>query len=122
VLALRHWIGRGPNQDQKLFEKLLKEKGFTPVDAETCMQLLHSFSEAEVARPELYETLIDYLDHKKPEIRALAYWHLVRLAPEGKPIHYHPLAAQRSRDRAIARWRTLIPPDTMPPKPQHEKP
>jgi hypothetical protein len=122
VLALRHWIGRGPGQDQKLFEKLLKMKGYTPVDAETCMELLHSFGEAEVARPELYETLIDYLGHEKLAIRDLAYWHLVRLAPAGAPINYDPQAAEGSRDLAIARWRKLIPPGRMPPNQQPAKP
>jgi hypothetical protein len=121
VITLRHWIGRGPGQDQKLYEKLVKEKGFTVVDAEACLQLLHSFSDAEVARPELYEMLIDYLDHQKLAIRALAHWHLVRLAPAGKPIKYDPLAAKVARDKAVAAWRKLVPPGKMPPEPQIEK-
>jgi hypothetical protein len=122
VLALRHWIGRGPGQDQRLYEQLMKEKGFTPVDAEATMQLLHSFSEAEVARPELYETLIDYLAHERLAVRALAYWHLVRLAPAGRRINYDPLAAQEARDKAVAEWHKLIPRGQMPPGPQPEKP
>jgi hypothetical protein len=122
ILALRHWIGRGPGQDQKLFERLLKTKGYTPVDAETCMELLHSFGEAEVSRPELYETLIDYLGHEKLAIRDLAYWHLVRLTPAGAPINYDPQVAEESRNLAIARWRKLIPPGKMPPNPQPAKP
>jgi hypothetical protein len=118
VLALRHWIGRGPGQDQKLYEKLLKVKGYKPVDAETVMQLLHSFSEVEVARPELYEMLIDYQDHENPAVRALAHWHLVRLAPAGKPIDYDPFASKAARDKAGAAWRKLIPSGSMPPPPE----
>ena len=115
VLALRHWIGRGPGQDQKLYEKLVKTKGYTAVDAEAVMQLLHGFGEAEVASPELYEMLIDYQGHENLAIRALANWHLVRLAPAGKPIGYDPLAPKAARDKAVAAWRKLIPPGSMPP-------
>jgi hypothetical protein len=122
ILAMRHWIGRGPGQDQKLYEGLVKVKGHTPVDAEAIVQLLHSFGEAEVVRPELYETLIDYLGHEKLPIRTLAHWHLVRLAPAGRKIGYDPLASKEARAKAITEWQKLIPPGKLPPDPKPEEP
>jgi hypothetical protein len=116
ILALRHWIGRGPGQDQKLYNGLLKDRNFTEVDAQTVMQLLHDFGEEQLARPELYESLIDFLEHDKLAVRGLAYWHLYRLAPEGRTFGYDPLASTESRQKAVAQWRKLIPAGKLPPK------
>ncbi len=116
VLALRHWIGRGPGQDLKLYNGLVKDRNFTEVDARTMLQLLHDFGDADLARPELYEMLIDFLDHQKMGVRGLAYWHLSRLAPEGRSLNYDPLAAADSRQEAVAGWRKLIPAGQLPAK------
>lgn len=121
VLVLRHWIGRGPGQDQKLYAALIKEAEYKPVDAEAVLQLLHSFGEAELARPETYEMLIDYLAHDRLAVRGLANWHLVRLVPAGKKIGYDPLTAKEARDKAIAQWRKLVPEGKLPPKTAPEK-
>ena len=80
------------------------------------MQLLHSFGEDECARPELYQTLIDYLEHPRLAIRGLSYWHLSRLVPEGAEFSYNPLDPKTKRAAAVAKWRKLIPPGKMPPK------
>lgn len=122
VIALRHWIGRGPGQDQKLYQALVKDRNFTPVDAESVLQLLHSFGEAERAHPELYDCLIDYLEHPKLAVRGLAYWHLFRLVPEGQKLNYDPLAGKEARAQAVAAWRKLIPPGKLPPRLRKDKP
>jgi hypothetical protein len=116
VLALRHWIGRGPGQDLKLYNSLIKDRNYTEVDAHTVLQLLHDFGEEQLARPELYDTLIDYLEHEKLGVRGLAYWHLSRLVPEGRSIGYDPLASKESRQKAAAQWHKLIPSGQLPPK------
>jgi hypothetical protein len=116
VLVLRHWIGRGPGQDQLLFKALVEGRKYTPVDAETVLQLLHSYGENELARPEIYETLIDYLDHDKLAIRGLAFWHLSRLVPGGKDFGYNPMDPKEAREAAIKKWKKLIPPGQMPPR------
>ncbi len=116
VLALRHWIGRGPGQDQLLYRGLMARAGYSPVEAETVLQLLHSYGETDLARPETYETLIDYLGHDRLAVRGLAYWHLIRLVPAGKQIGYDPYAPKEQREAAIREWRKLIPPGKMPPK------
>jgi hypothetical protein len=120
VGALRHWIGRAPGQDQLLYNGLIKKAQYDPVDAETVVQLLHSFGENDLAQPELYQTLIDYLDHDKFGIRALAYWHLVRLVPQGKDFGYNPSDDKEKRAAAIAKWKKLIPEGKLPPKPKTE--
>jgi hypothetical protein len=71
-----------------------------------------------LARPETYQTLIDYLDHEKLGIRGLAYWHLSRLVPEGKKFGYHPADSEKKRLAAAAKWKNLIPEGKMPPKPR----
>jgi hypothetical protein len=115
VVALRHWIGRGPGQDQILHARLLDNK-FTPVQAETVMQLLHSFSDDELTQPELYHSLIDYLDNETRAIRGLAYWHLIRLVPQGQNFGYNPLEDKAERAKAIEKWRKFIPKGKLPPK------
>jgi hypothetical protein len=118
VLTLRHWIGRCPGQDQILYQRLLEKGKFTPVQAETIMDLLHSFGDDDLARPETYQTLIDYLDHDQLAIRGLAYWHLHRLVPAGKEFGYNPNSSKEERDQAIAKWRKLVPVGTVPAKPK----
>jgi hypothetical protein len=116
VLALRHWIGRGPGQDQKLYQGLVKNREYTEVDAGTVLQMLHDFGEEELARPETWETLIDYLDHPKVGVRGLAHWHLARHVPAGKKIGYLPMEPEADRKKDAAEWRKLIPPGTVPPR------
>jgi hypothetical protein len=114
VQALRHWVGRGPGQDQRLFKGLI-DAGFKPVHAATVVELLHSFGDADLEKPNTYQTLIDYLDHKHFAIRGLAYWHLERLAPAGREFGYRPSDPPEKRTDAIEKWRKLIPPGELPP-------
>jgi hypothetical protein len=114
VTALRHWIGRGPGQDQKLYQRLIDQGHFSKVDAETVLQLLHSYGDEDLSRPETYEVLIDYLKSDRLAIRGLAYWHLVRVVPSGASIGYNPLDPKEKRDLAAAKWRELIPAGKLP--------
>jgi len=114
VLALRHWIGRCPGQDQILYKRLIESGKYKPVQAETLVQLLHSFGDEELASPETYQTLIAYLDHDLPGIRGLAYWHLYRLVPAGQSIGYNPMASKEERAAAIQKWKQLVPSGKVP--------
>jgi hypothetical protein len=116
VLAMRHWIGRAPGQDQKLYQALIDKEHVEPVQAGIILQLLHSFSDEQKARPELYEMLIDLLDNNRLGIRGLAYWHLYRLVPAGRKIGYDPHAPEEARHKAIEQWHKLVPTGEMPPK------
>lgn len=116
VRVLRHWIGRAPGQDQILYQGLIDRAGFRPVDAASVVQLLHTPGDADISRPELYQGLIEFLDHNQMAIRGLAHWHLIRLAPAGEKIGYVPTAEKAARAEAIAQWKKLIPPGQLPPK------
>jgi hypothetical protein len=114
VIALRHWLGRGSGQDMKLYNGLVNEGKFKPIDAEAVIQLLHGFSDADLRQPETYETLIDYLRHDRLALRGLAYWHLTRLVPAGKDLGYNPLEEKDKRQAAIAKWQKLVPRGQLP--------
>jgi hypothetical protein len=116
IIALRHWIGRAPGQDQALYAGLLEKELFNPVTAETVIQLLHSFSDDDLTRPEVYDALVAYLRHENLAIRNLAYWHLSRLVPQGRKFGYDPAAAKEDREKAILEWKKLIPGGKLPPK------
>ncbi len=120
ILTLRHWIGRGPGQDQILYKGLIEVGKYKPVQAETLMELLHSFGDEELAQPETYQTLIDYLDHDLVGIRGLAYWHLYRLVPAGRAINYNPGASKEERRAAIEKWRALVPKGQVPARTKSE--
>jgi hypothetical protein len=114
ILALRHWIGRQPGQDQILYKGLIDSGKFKPIHAQTVLDLLHSYGEAELEKPETYQTLIDYLDHEKLIIRALASWHLNRLVREGSKFGYNPADPAEKREAAVTKWKALIPPGHVP--------
>ncbi len=116
IVALRHWIGRGPGQDPRLYRLLLEDKKYTANQAAIVMQLLHSFGDAERQQRETYESLIAYLQHDQLAIRELARWHLARLAPAGKAISYDAAAAAPQRERAVKQWQKLLQEGKLPPK------
>jgi uncharacterized protein (TIGR03000 family) len=118
ILVLRHWIGRGPGQDQKLYRALVEKRGFTKLQAESMMQMLHGFNEEELAQPETYEVLIDYLTDSRLAIRALAHWQLVRLVPAGRDIAYDPTEGKEALKKAQEEWQKLVPAGHLPPKPK----
>jgi hypothetical protein len=120
VQALRAWIGRGPGQDLKLNDYLQKDKKFSKAHGEILLQLLHSYGDDDLARPETYEALIAYLHHERPAIRALAAWQLYRLAPAGKDIPYDPLGSPEELDKAYKAWKKLVPTGELPPRPKKE--
>jgi hypothetical protein len=118
IRVLRHWLGRAPGQDQKLYRFLTGSRGYTEAQAKIVMQLLFGFGAAELRRPETYQVLIDYLGHEKPGIRNLAAWHLVRLVPRGKDIPFKPDGSAADAAKAQAAWKKLIPEGELPPPPK----
>ena len=91
--ALRHWIARSRDHDLELYRVLCEQKGYSREKAAIIMGLLHGFSDAALAEPQTYATLIDYLNHENLAIRELAFWHLAHMVPEGaKKIVYDPAA------------------------------
>jgi hypothetical protein len=120
ITVLRHWLGRGAGQDQKLYQFLNTARGYTPAQARIAMQLLFGFSAAQLRAPETYQVLIDYLGHEKSGIRNLAAWHLVRLVPKGRTIAYKPNGTAAEAGRTQAEWKKLVPAGELPPPQQKE--
>lgn len=118
IMVMRHWIGRGPGQDAKLFAALQKDKKFTPAQADIVLRLLHSFGQKDLARPETYEVLIEFLRHDKLAIRELAEYHIYRLVPEGKKIVYNPAGTKAELETAYKEWKKLVPDGELPKKPK----
>ncbi len=108
VVVVRNWIGRGPGQDQIIYQRMLAKRKMSPAHAQTIMQLLHSFGDTDLAQPELYKMLVKFLDHEVMGIRGLAHWHLVRLVPVGKKFDFNPLDPKEKRDKARDQWKKLI--------------
>ncbi len=73
---------------RKTYQGIIDAKVFTPGEAETTLELLHDYSEDDLARPVTYEMLIHLLGSDKRFIRGLAYWHLSRLVPDGVKFGY----------------------------------
>lgn len=114
VVALRHWIGREAGQDKKLWDYLVNVRKYTEAQADLTLELLHSYGKEELLKPELYEHLILLLNAKRDMTRVLAYWHLIRLVPDGAKIGYNPLGTPESRKAAAQEWSKLIPAGKVP--------
>src|SRR5262249_44059113 len=118
IMVVRHWLGRGPGQDLKFYNFLVNERKYTPAHAEIALRLLHSFGDADLAKPETYEALIAYLMHERLGIREMAKWQLYRLVPAGKDIAYDAAAPEKDRRAAQEKWKKLIPDGKLPEKPK----
>src|SRR6185437_11135006 len=79
---------------------LVNKRKMPVAQAQSIMQLLHSFDDTVLAQPELYKMLVKFLDHDRMGIRGLAHWHLSRLVPAGKKIGFNPLDPKEKRDKA----------------------
>jgi serine/threonine protein kinase len=119
IADLRHWIGLHLQNDLLLHD-VLRKKRHNKGEARTVVDLLHTFSAWDLAQPETYATLIEYLRQSNKVIRVLAYWHLVRLVPEGRAIPYDPVGnPERVEDpaaieRAYRAWKELVPEGNLP--------
>jgi hypothetical protein len=121
ITIVRHWLGRCPGHDQKLYAMLTSPaQGYSPAHARTMIQLLLGFSPDDLRQPETFEVLIEYLKHEQRAVRNLAAWHLVRLAPQGKSIGFKPNGTPEEFDAAYQAWKKLIPSGTLPPAAKKE--
>lgn len=110
ITILRHWLGRCPGNDQKLYTLLTSpSQGYKPGQAKTILHLLFGFTADDLRRPETYEVLIEYLRHDQRAIRNLAEWHLVRLVPQGSKIGFKPNGTREEYEAAYREWKKLIP-------------
>ncbi|MBY0527149.1 MAG: hypothetical protein K2R98_27385 [Gemmataceae bacterium] len=115
VPVVRHWIGREPGQDQKLYQGLVDKHKLSATQAETVLELLHGYSDDALRQPETYEGLLDLMESDQLAIRGLAHWTLYRLVPPGRKFGFDPLATPEKRAQAVREWRKLIPTGKLPP-------
>src|SRR5262249_38529324 len=115
IEAMRNWIGRGPGQDQLLYNFLIKQRQYSPTHAEIVLNLLHTPFDPRAA--ETYEALIAYWGHDKLRGRELAKWHVGGLAPAGRSIPFDAAAPPEEREKAYKEWKKLIPDGKLPPPP-----
>jgi hypothetical protein len=120
IHALRHWLGRNDEQQDKLYDSIrnkgaLLDKKYSRDEAETVMTLLHGFTDQQRGEPETYESLIANLRHNKIGIRELAYWHLIRMVPQGRAIPYDPAGTTDQRQFTFEQWKKLVPEGKLPP-------
>lgn len=116
VTVLRHWLGRAPGNDQRFYDFLTTVRGYSDAETRIILQLLFGFTPQDLAAPETYEVLIDYLLHEKPAVRNLAAWHLVRLVPQGKSIAFNPAGTLDDARGCHAQWKKLVPDGKVPPQ------
>ena len=114
ITVVRHWLGRCPEQERKLFTMLTAVRGLTPAHAKTVMQLLFGFAATDLTQAETFEVLIEYLQHDTPAVRNLAAWHLHRLVPQGKAIPFSPTGDKGAIDQTYQAWKNLIPAGQLP--------
>jgi hypothetical protein len=121
VEVLRRWIGQDRDNDQRLYKAVLA-RGFSKLEAEDFMTLLHGFSARDALEPRTFEVLINYLDSPKIALRQLAetnlYYDVQRFfpAPIGAKIPYSPLMPLAERRQAQREWRNLMKEGRLPPR------
>jgi hypothetical protein len=116
--ALQVWLSRGPNSQAELARILKEKQGYSPEKGALIGRLLQRIPDADLAKPETYQSLIRFLDHENLIVRDLAFWHLAQLVPSGAAsIAYDPAAEADQRRKHIAQWQKIIPPGKVPEAP-----
>jgi hypothetical protein len=115
IQEVRYWTSCQRDNDLKVYEQLRKR--YTDTEADIIMPMLQSLHPSELARPETYEALIDYLTNTNSIIRELAYGHLYYLVPAGRQIRYMVMDDPANQQMAQEAYRKLIPRGKLPPPP-----
>jgi hypothetical protein len=113
IIALRHYLGRGPGVDQAFYKFLMthqinNQPVFKPSQAEALIDLVYGFNEEQKAQPTTYSYLLKQLSNKRQAFRGLAIWHLERLVPDGQKIGYDPTDEEPARELSIKKWRDKL--------------
>lgn len=117
VNALAQWLGRELGNDQKLFDALVSQRGFTEAQAHGCLALWHGFSEQDWREPKTYAIVLDGLKSDRLAVRELSYWRIGQLDAEGaRLIRYLPTDTADARQRAWQEWKRRIPDGSVPPR------
>ena len=105
----------GISQSNILFDSL--QPSYSEVEAANLVVLLHTFTPEQQRDPNTYQLLLAYLEARKPGLKEVAHWTLCHLAQQGRQFGFNALASPEQNRNAVAGWRKLIPPDSLPPAP-----
>ena len=107
IRCVQHWTGQSPERDLQIYRLLMDRKGYAEAHALITMQLLHSFRETDLVKPEIAATLFDAMQHDRVAVRDLALMHLAVVDPVGvREIGFVDMAApEQVRDPIIAKWK-----------------
>lgn len=113
IIALRHFLGRGPGMDQVFFKFLTSHKigdrpVFTSKQAEAFIDLLDGFTDEQKEQTSTYVYLLKQLSNPRTAIRGLAIWHLNRLVPDGQKIGFDPTDEEPAREAAAKKWKDKL--------------
>jgi serine/threonine protein kinase len=124
VFTLRRWLARDQQNGPRLYDPkadsgLLRERGYRSTEAETVIELLHDFNDAEARQPATYEKLVGYLKSDRVALRELAWWQLIHLgALRISPPPYNAYNAGlpvEQRDKIAGWWQRQVDDKKLPP-------
>jgi hypothetical protein len=127
ITTLRHWIGCGPGQEDKVYDPktrsgVLTEGGkMAPSEAAIFVELLHTPVREQLDSPAYWAYLIDKLKLENLALRELAFFHLRRWVPQWEKVRYNPVSEPEARLAGYAQWKRLIPDGSLPPNPIWKK-
>src|SRR5262249_54620167 len=107
--VLNAWLQRNPRNEITLAESF-KADGVAEPKIKEMLRLLKGFSEDQLKKTENVTYLLDCLDHDNLEIRQLALWQLLRVAPaKARDIRYDPSETNKEkRADGIKAWRDAM--------------
>lgn len=118
LYTLRRWLARGPEMGKQLYDAkertglLVENRKYLSGEAQTVLNLLYGFTDAEQRAPETYSVLADYLLSPKIAIRELSISHLYRM---GAPVKYNPAWPEPERQKAAAEVKKMVEDKKLPP-------
>jgi hypothetical protein len=117
IEALRHWLGRGAGQRERL-RKELEKKYTNKADVDTILHLLRLPGPEDLRERDTYAFPIDELTNDKLAIRHLAWWHLQRMANKEmreNKLEFDPAGPPERRDLIHKKWKKLLDDGKLPP-------
>src|SRR5207248_2158656 len=116
--GLQFWLSRRPDSEAELARLLKEKRGYAQEKGALIGRLMQRIPDADLTKPQTYQSLIGYLDHENLIVRDLAFWHLAQIVPEGATkIAYDPVADSDKRRKFVEEWQKLVPPGTVPKAP-----
>ena len=103
--GLRNWLGRSPDHGEALAEQLnlvFAREGLSAI----LEQLLWGYDLDDARNEATARQLVDWLDHREPVVRELAFYHVRRLS--GRTLYYRPNQNPNDRAGAVNRWRDFV--------------